>query len=712
MSFSDFSSQLEKVIILSEEIVKSCQSAKNHEQILENFENKVSEALKIYRKSKERDNNNETQDDEIKVPTDVDEMKVPTDDDEMKVPTDDDEMKVPTDDDEMKISTDDDEIKVPTDDDEIKVPTSNNPTDVDEMKVPTDDDDFNNDNTDLTDDTEDQIDNSSKIQTNNDSKISTDDVSTNDVKTTTTTETTTREDGKTEARVHYFFLDRDFNAITSDSESKRDLKDIIITNSNMEKTIYLKNCELPDLEHFKTKLSLEYGRTLTPINTEIKIADNKAFTIKDIKSVEPNVTISYETVKFNSKDTWEKKNINDVSPAIGIPVVPAAELNVGVGFSIDKSKSKSTSSEWKYSSLIGGEPQNLHNFDEEKWINSLFDYKNWKCIEFQEPIHIFQLLDDNLREKVYKILGKKILYRDVISISCQLEYGERKIVGLPLQGKICKIIRKEAADCSVFATIVGDEKNDFYNCQIYHPRGGNEKPKLVTKKNQRYQLRHNLKIGFMIIGYDFDFPNGENDENDDTRLEVHYQDYQNLNDQELTQFSFDRKTFLGIPVLNELNDSDKSILIGHYFLKKESTIEANVFSYSLKENKYVKLPCSFRFQVLVSGISKIYESIQLKERFMRFMRQRRYESIKNVKNIEKILYISVYSANCGPVFLKQKNKKIKLKYADCKCKRTCTFCNRKLLENDIRCTLFVSNKVRLVHKFFIELIAFLTVNFT
>ncbi|PKK62661.1 hypothetical protein RhiirC2_759286, partial [Rhizophagus irregularis] len=521
------------------------------------------------------------------------------------------------------------------------------------------------------------------------------------------------------------FLDRDSNVITPDNESKRDLKEIIITNSNMENTMYLKNCEFPDLEYFKTTLKLEHGRTLTPINTEIKIAEDPAFKINRIKSDKPNATINDETVKFNSKDTWEKKinmflnagaelmnfgslelsftntqnksneteknssfkctkiskmhlkfegleptgkfidevkeavesqdreelrktsekygqfvptkvtlggivyyvseseskisseqKINDVSPTIGIPVIPAMELNVGVGFSSDKSKSKSTSSEWKYSSLIGGEPQSLGNFDEEKWINSLFDYKNWKCIEFQEPIHIFQLLDHNLRKEVYEVLGKKILYHDIIHFNRQLEYGEREIVDLPLRGKICETIKKEEADCSIFATIVGDEKNNFYNCQIYHPRKGNEKPKLIIHCYQKNQKRHILKIGFMIIGYGFDFPNDENDENDendDTRLEVHYQDYQHLNGQELTQFIFDQNTFLGIPVLNELNDLDKSFLIGHYFLNKESTIKANVFSYSLKENKYVKLPHSFRFQVLVSGNSKTYESIHFRK---------------------------------------------------------------------------------------------------
>ncbi|PKY38387.1 hypothetical protein RhiirA4_414146 [Rhizophagus irregularis] len=607
------------------------------------------------------------------------------------------------------------------------------------------------------------------------------------------------------------FLDgdrKDSNVITPDSESERDLKDIIITDSNMENTVYLKNCEFPDPEHFKPTLKLEYGRTLTPINTEIKIADKKAFTIKDIKPVKPNVAISYETVKFNSKNTWEKKitmflnaeaelmnfgslglsftntrnkckeieknfsfsyakisklhlkfegleptgefidevkeavelkdreklrkinkkygqfaptevtlggivyyvnekksnisyeqKINDVSPTIGIPVIPAVELSVEVGFGIDNSISESTSSEWKYSGLIGGESQDLDNFDKKEWIKSLSDCKHWDCIEFHEPIHIFQLLGDNLREEVYKILGKKILYHDIISFNRQLEYGEREIVDLSLRGKICETIKKEEADCSIFATIVGDEKNNFYNCQIYHPRKGNEKPKLIIhcyQKNQKYQPRHNLKIGFMIIGYRYGF-DFLNDENDDTQLEVHYKDYQNLNDQELiTQFKFDKSPFpvLGIPVLNELNDSNESILIGHYFLKKGSTVEANVFSYSLKDHICVALP-SFGFQVL-SGFKT--RSSPFKKRHMKFMRQSRYKSLRPEDNIDIPRYISVYSVNsgpkekdtlnCDPVFLKQKNKEIKLKYADCKCEGIFSICKRKSL-GDIRCAYFV-----------------------
>ncbi|GBB85493.1 hypothetical protein RclHR1_01200007 [Rhizophagus clarus] len=383
--------------------------------------------------------------------------------------------------------------------------------------------------------------------------------------------------------------------------------------------------------------------------------------------------------KEESNKSSEQKNTNGVSG------IPAVGLSVGVGL----------------------------NSDEKQWVNSLYDYRNWKCIEFQEPKKLFELLDEDIRQGVYKVFGKKILYRDVIPLNAQLEYGEYKIVELPLRGKINKIIKKEEADCNVFATIVGDEKNDFYNCQIYHPRNNNEKPKLIIhcyQKIRNYQPRRKLKIGFMIIGYDFDSLNDESAENDDMRFEVvNHQDYENSGNRESTQFTLDKNSFLGIPVLNELNNSDKSILIGHYFIKKDNVIEANVFSYSLDENKYVKLP-KFMFQVLVLR-SKTYESeIAFKEKLMRLTRPRRYientslalrskENNEDNENTPKYISVSVYSTkgkdnetklNCDPVFLKQKNNEIKLKYAVCKCKGTCSLCECKSLKSDLRCAYLVN----------------------
>ncbi|GET54307.1 remodeling and spacing factor 1-like isoform X2 [Rhizophagus irregularis DAOM 181602=DAOM 197198] len=203
MSFSDFSSRLETVIVLSEEIVKSCQSAKNH-KILERFGNKVSEALKVLtnlKNSKDHFFNKENATLLERLINDIENIKnfvdyhISSSEEiskskiliilkikklfearkfeksfdnnlvniqrsiegskerdnnnetrDVEVPTDDDEIKVPTDVDEIKVPTDVDEIKVPTDDDEIKVPTDDDeikvPTDVDEIKVPADDDEI------------------------------------------------------------------------------------------------------------------------------------------------------------------------------------------------------------------------------------------------------------------------------------------------------------------------------------------------------------------------------------------------------------------------------------------------------------------------------------------------------------------------------------------------------------------------------------------
>src|SRR5205823_730795 len=104
-----------------------------------------------------------------------------------------------------------------------------------------------------------------------------------------------------------------------------------------------------------------------------------------------------------------------------------------------------------------------------------------------------KLLDDKLREKLYEFFGKKILYSDVMDHSCQRKY---EIVDLPLPGKIRETISKKDAECNVFATVVDKDemKNDFFNCQIYHPRS--KVPRLIIhcyQKNQKNQSR-TLKI--------------------------------------------------------------------------------------------------------------------------------------------------------------------------------------------------------------------------
>ncbi|CAB5211549.1 unnamed protein product [Rhizophagus irregularis] len=244
-------------------------------------------------------------------------------------------------------------------------------------------------------------------------------------------------------------------------------------------------------------ITLEYGRTLTLINTEIKIVDCIAFTINRINPVKPIETIHDGTVEFNSKDTWEKKINMFLNAEAGLvnfgslrlmntknksnetvrnfslnytkiskshlkfegleptnefievvkkaiesqdreklrkiikrygQFVPTKALGGMVyegNSNIDNSIRKSTTvskvaARRQFTRYLGGRSQeDLFNFDDELWIESLSNYKCWKCIDFHESIHIFQLLDHNLRKEVYKVIGKKffivILYLSVVN---------------------------------------------------------------------------------------------------------------------------------------------------------------------------------------------------------------------------------------------------------------------------------------------------------
>jgi hypothetical protein len=364
----------------------------------------------------------------------------------------------------------------------------------------------------------------------------------------------------------------------------------------------------------------------------------------------------------------------------------------------------------KYKNLIGDE---LEDFNKDNWIKSLDtldSYKTWECIEFRKPINIFQILDIDSRKEIYEIFGKKILYSKVIEDHCRLEYGERRIVELSLPERVLKIIKKEDAECSVFATVVDDDekRNNFFNCQIYYPK--NERPRLIIhrcqKKHQKYP-KCELRIGFMIIVNDTDF---DFDNVNEADLKVHYQNYQESNSQsdsqELINFKLNElHSFLGIPVLSELNNKDESVVIGHYFSKKDNNIEANVFSYSLKKREYVELP-DFSLHVLTikSNNSDSTSRVRTCGRISfaketKLMKLKRYVDFNEYTFPEYPKYVSVFytsNNNCGPALFKQKKKGIKLEYIDCKCK-SCSICNsgndRSYKLTDIECAYFISKVV-------------------
>ncbi|PKC62441.1 hypothetical protein RhiirA1_538499 [Rhizophagus irregularis] len=344
-------------------------------------------------------------------------------------------------------------------------------------------------------------------------------------------------------------------------------------------------------------------------------------------------------------------------------------------------------------------------FDEKTWIKSLNNHQNWECIELKNPINIFQLLPDDLCKRAYESIGKKILYTRIKDFDYNLYepgmYGTFELNN-DISQNILEIIQNEEADYDIFATVVNtakDLKKVFFNCQILKKQKA--KPSIIIHGIQKkFRPRtYKLKIAYMIVGYDTHFNFLLSDITSVELIKKKYKskkiqcEFDNIELQrELGSMMASGIPFFGIPVLSNFDSSNNSIVIGHNFSSNQTI---DIFSYSVKNNCYSKLP-SFTFYILIISdysTSDTYTSLPFNYKMLK-------SPFVPLQSSRPIIpkYISLYLSkndndNYKPIFLKQKKGQIKIKYVDCKCKQTCYVCQNKTLkisksEKNIDCILF------------------------
>jgi hypothetical protein len=366
--------------------------------------------------------------------------------------------------------------------------------------------------------------------------------------------------------------------------------------------------------------------------------------------------------------------------------------NIGITHTSGKSMGNANYSKNDYFKLIGGkQPDGFDNFDEKNWSESLNDFENWDCTEYKNPVSIFQLLPYERRKEIFKSIGKRILYNNPGEEYIYKPNEERDFELKNIPSRIAEIIQEEDAECNIFATVIDidDSKNEFFNCQIlWVPK---MKPKLIIhciQKNPK-KIEYKLKVGLMIVGYDikFDFINSDFD----VQFKViekqikasSLMEYNKLSDDSYTEKSI----CLGIPVLRELKPY---IVIGHHFhnYRERNRIEIGTctFSYCLKKNQHVKLPEFTFYTLIISNYPDSYKygisSFNCKNSYFKYFKNNKPNSPKPV--IPK--YISLHSKkdNCAPIFLKQKQNEIKIKYIKGEdCKDTC-ICDKTLKDDDLK----------------------------
>ncbi|CAB5199847.1 unnamed protein product [Rhizophagus irregularis] len=348
----------------------------------------------------------------------------------------------------------------------------------------------------------------------------------------------------------------------------------------------------------------------------------------------------------------------------------------------------------------------IHPDEENTWIESLKDYQNWVCIEFKNPISIFQLLPNNLYKEIYKIIGKKILYTCIENYDYYLyKPGLCGICVLRnMPQNILDVIMNKDADCDIFAAVIDTEEdlNDtFFNCQILHP--SNVRPSVIIHAiQQQFQERkYKLKIGIMVIGYDINFNHIASNISIQSKKFIYESQNQcmfdsiSLEHNNLDLMMKNNNPFMGISVLRSYDSSNKSLVIGHNFCKDENNkFKINIYSYCVKENCYVNLP-KFTFHTFIITLnSPKYETYALPFKFNMCEKPFIDLNLQSTSLNLKPLFVSLYllkDLDYNPIFLNQNSKQINIEYVNCKCNKTCPICMnnaKKLLESDNHYCLF------------------------
>ena len=117
-----------------------------------------------------------------------------------------------------------------------------------------------------------------------------------------------------------------------------------------------------------------------------------------------------DAIKSKDPREFEKitKNYGQFIPTeiiLGGRVYTDETDNLKIGNDYNNSSIKSKFYRFNHIKILGGNHPDDENFNLKSWISSLEDYHNWDCVEFKDPVSIFQFLPDELRKECIKYIS-------------------------------------------------------------------------------------------------------------------------------------------------------------------------------------------------------------------------------------------------------------------------------------------------------------------
>ncbi|CAJ0762128.1 18597_t:CDS:2, partial [Entrophospora sp. SA101] len=224
--------------------------------------------------------------------------------------------------------------------------------------------------------------------------------------------------------------------------------------------------------------------------------------VNDVESaIDPNLKLRVQLEKLKKiiEDYVIESSSSTISGESNMSYSSITDFGISGCRTKSGNDNTSSSEARSYERIIGGGDY-LFDDNISGWYEALSDPDKWEIVEYKEVIPIFEILPDDLKDRVLKCLGQRIL--DVKTCKIVYDTKEKAHVHI-LEHDIPNI-----DECQIFSTIMEENesaKNSFSSRIEYLDKNS---PVIVIHKinedkDKSSYNRHDLKISYIIVGYGF-----------------------------------------------------------------------------------------------------------------------------------------------------------------------------------------------------------------
>ncbi|CAG8505063.1 46500_t:CDS:2 [Gigaspora margarita] len=297
-----------------------------------------------------------------------------------------------------------------------------------------------------------------------------------------------------------------------------------------------------------------------------------------------------KTINSESSSRDHRSESIEVRPGVKTNVQSIeSEANLGIIHEAINQTNSNNRSVDSGTRVIGGDPTKYHEDGVVHWQKSLTDFSKWGIIGYDKIYPIFQVLDNERRNKILEVLGQRILKANIIDITMNLKSEDPFIY--QLNKELTEI--SNINECQIYASILSENNEDKKVYAVHVNYVTENTPVIVVhlvqckkrSKNRSMRSRNksnssSIKLCWIIVGpptsFDFDlteFP---------IVLKSSNCSISKMNKQYIASIPEHQGCILGTCVLKaaEVKYPNKSkIVVGSHFTGEES---ACLFAYNLE----------------------------------------------------------------------------------------------------------------------------------